>query len=86
MKKNLLCSIQGILMYRGNDDTGGRGLYTLKNTPSTDGSLLHIVAFEDSVDATNFCYILQCFFEDLEDFIADVVPLTVKVRALHQAF
>ncbi|XP_073153780.1 uncharacterized protein [Henckelia pumila] len=70
--------VLGILMYRGNDDTGGRGLYTLKNTPSTDGSLSHLVAFEDSADATNFCYILQCFFEDLEDFKADVVPLTVK--------
>lgn len=70
--------VLGILMYRGNDDTGGRGLYTLKNTPSTDVSLSHIVAFEDTVDATNFCYILQCFFEDLEDFKADVVPLTVK--------
>ncbi|XP_073276244.1 uncharacterized protein [Primulina huaijiensis] len=70
--------VLGILMYRVNDDTGGRGLYTLKNTPSTEVSLSHIVAFEDSVDATNFCYILQCFFEDLEDFKADVVPLTVK--------
>lgn len=67
--------VLGILMCRSNDDTSGKGLYTLKNT---DGSLSHIVAFEESVDATNFCYILQCFFEDLEDFEADVVPLTVK--------
>ncbi|KZV24823.1 hypothetical protein F511_26482 [Dorcoceras hygrometricum] len=69
--------VLGILMYRGNDDTGAQGLYTLKNT-RTDGSLSHIVAFEDSGDATNFCYVLQCYFEDLEDFKADVFPLTVK--------
>lgn len=66
-------------MRRGRDGEGGEGLYTLKSISSTEDQTSHIVAFEDRADATNFCYLLQSFFDDLEDFIADVVPLTVKV-------
>ncbi|XP_057772188.1 uncharacterized protein LOC130991800 isoform X2 [Salvia miltiorrhiza] len=58
--------------------TSGKGLYTLKSISSTDEQVSYIVAFEDRVDATNFCYLLESFFEDLGDFKADVAPLTVK--------
>ncbi|KAI3469387.1 hypothetical protein Pfo_026050 [Paulownia fortunei] len=67
-----------ILMRRGHDGEGGEGLYTLKSISSAEDRISHMVAFEDRADATNFCYLLQSFFEDLEDFKADVVPLTVK--------
>lgn len=69
-------------MQRGDDGEGGEGLYTLKSISSTEDRISHMVAFEDHADATNFCYLLQSFFEDLEDFKADVVPLTAKVSAL----
>ncbi|KAJ8565932.1 hypothetical protein K7X08_008508 [Anisodus acutangulus] len=58
-----------ILMRRGHDDEGPEGLFTLKS---------HTVAFQDRGDATNFCYLLQSFFEDLGDFSAEVAPLPVK--------
>lgn len=63
-------------MQRG---TGGEGLYTLKSVSSSDEQISYTVAFEDPSDATNFCYLLESFFEDLGDFKADVAPLTVKV-------
>ncbi|XP_011090970.1 uncharacterized protein LOC105171522 isoform X2 [Sesamum indicum] len=69
--------VLAILMQRGHDGPG-EGLYTLKNISSAEDRISHVVAFEDRADANNFCYLLQSFFEDLEDFKADVVPLTVK--------
>ncbi|KAG8369954.1 hypothetical protein BUALT_Bualt14G0066900 [Buddleja alternifolia] len=69
--------VLAIFMRRGNGE-GGEGLYTLKSISSTKDGTSHMVAFEDRVDATNFCYLLESFFEDLEDFKADVVPLTVE--------
>lgn len=58
-----------------------KGLYTLRNTSQVqDESKSPLtVAFEDRGDADNFCYLLESFFEDLGDFTADVVPLSVKV-------
>ncbi|KAL8481521.1 hypothetical protein ACS0TY_027870 [Phlomoides rotata] len=69
-----------ILMRRGTDGEGGEGLYTLRTVSNTEEQISHMVAFEDHADATNFCSLLQSFFEDLEleDFKADVVPLTIK--------
>ncbi|KAK6161159.1 hypothetical protein DH2020_004540 [Rehmannia glutinosa] len=67
-----------IVMRRGHDGEGGEGLYTLKTISSTEDPISHMVAFEDRTDATNFCYLLQSFFEDLPGFNADVVPLTVN--------
>ncbi|GFP83462.1 hypothetical protein PHJA_000489600 [Phtheirospermum japonicum] len=67
-----------IVMRRGEDGEGGEGLYSVKSVSSTGDRISHMVAFEDRGDATNFRYILQSFFEDLEDFKADIVPLTVK--------
>ncbi|KAE8698321.1 hypothetical protein F3Y22_tig00110599pilonHSYRG00052 [Hibiscus syriacus] len=43
-----------------------------------EGDTYCAVAFEDCSDANNFCYLLECFFEDLGDFSAEVVPVSVK--------
>ncbi|CAN4113555.1 unnamed protein product [Withania somnifera] len=69
-----------IRMRRGHDDEGPEGLFALKNSFQVNGSLSHTVTFEDRGDATNFCYLLQSFFEDLGDFSAEIVPLPVQVR------
>ena len=68
-------------MHRGSDRKKFRGLYSLKF--DSDSSLT--VVFEDRSDATNFSYLLEAFFENLEDFSADVVPLSTKV-VLHSAW
>lgn len=65
-------------MRRGQDDEGPEGLFALKSSFQVNGSLSHTVAFEDRGDATNFCYLLQSFFEDLGDFRAEIVPLPVQ--------
>ncbi|KAL0376448.1 UNVERIFIED_CONTAM: hypothetical protein Scaly_0762400 [Sesamum calycinum] len=70
--------VLAILMQRGQDGEGGEGLYTLKNISSAEDRISHVVAFEDHADANNFCYLLQSFFEDLDDFKADVVPLSME--------
>ncbi|KAK4737805.1 hypothetical protein R3W88_001502 [Solanum pinnatisectum] len=70
--------VLAIRMWRGHDDEGPEGLFTLKSSSQVNGSLSHTVAFEDRGDATNFCYLLQSFFEDLGDFSAEIVPLPVK--------
>ncbi|KAL7104945.1 hypothetical protein ACP275_07G013800 [Erythranthe tilingii] len=75
--------VLAIIMQRGYEGEGGEGFYTLKSISETEDRTSHIVAFEDRSDANNFCYLLQSFFEDLQDFVADVVPLTVK--ELHEA-
>ncbi|KAK3010477.1 hypothetical protein RJ639_012696 [Escallonia herrerae] len=67
--------VLAVLMRRGDDGEGPQGLFTLKKTSQFDGDSAHTVAFEDRGDATNFCYLLQSFFEDLGDFSADIVPL-----------
>ncbi|XP_010323067.1 uncharacterized protein [Solanum lycopersicum] len=70
--------VLAIRMRRGHDDEGPEGLFTLRSSSQVNGSLSHTVAFEDRGDATNFCYLLQSFFEDLGDFSAEIVPLPVK--------
>ncbi|KAI9122938.1 hypothetical protein K1719_005827 [Acacia pycnantha] len=74
-----------IIMRRGSDKEGPSGLYNLKMTSQEDdqNDYSYIVAFEDHADANNFCYLLESFFEDLGDFSADAVPMSIK--ELHQA-
>lgn len=79
---NATFAIQVIFMQRGS---GGEGLYMLKSISSTDEQVSYTVAFEDRADATNFCYLLESFFEDLGDFKADVAPLTIKVSDLDRS-
>lgn len=71
-------------MRRGSDPEGPEGLYTLKNVSwsQNDVDSSCTVAFEDRGDANNFCFLLESFFEDLGDFKADIIPLSVKVRTL----
>ncbi|GER52189.1 hypothetical protein STAS_29626 [Striga asiatica] len=66
-----------IVMGRGQDDESV-GFYSLQSISSTGEQLSHLVAFEDHTDATNFSYLLQSFFDYMDDFMADIVPLTVK--------
>ncbi|CAN6468544.1 unnamed protein product [Victoria cruziana] len=69
-----------ILLHRGVGDTRSKGLYSLKQHHSADSDAVgsHIIAFQDRGDATNFCSLLECFFKDLDDAYADVVPLSIK--------
>mgnify|MGYP000952858302 CR=1 FL=1 len=74
-------------MRRGSDHEGQGGLYTLKISPEAQEQRdCYTVAFEDRVDASNFCFLLESFFEDLGDFSSDVVPLPVKVNTLNFFF
>ncbi|XP_057415099.1 uncharacterized protein LOC130709977 [Lotus japonicus] len=69
-----------ILMQRGSNGEGGKGLYSVKFTSKeqglSDGS--YTVAFEDHADANNFCFLLDSFFEDLGDFSANAVPMSIQ--------
>ncbi|XP_058203210.1 uncharacterized protein LOC131317674 [Rhododendron vialii] len=56
------------------DGEGAKGLFTLESK----GDSSHTIAFEDQGDASNFCYLLQSFFEELGDFSAEIVPLPTK--------
>lgn len=67
-----------ILMEKSDDGDKVSGLYTLKSSSGEESESPHIVAFQDRGDATNFCYLLQLYFEDLGDFSIDVVPLSMK--------
>lgn len=74
-----------ILMRRGSEHEGQGGLYTLKiaSQAQEQSSASYTVAFEDHVDAKNFCFLLESYFEELGDFSADIVPLSIK--ELHEA-
>ncbi|KAI4378928.1 hypothetical protein MLD38_016345 [Melastoma candidum] len=79
--------VYAILMTRGPDAENPSGLFTLKifsqddsnddteDEDSDDEGLSYVIAFEHRTDASNFCFLLDSFFEDLGDFGADIVPL-----------
>ncbi|XP_038875865.1 uncharacterized protein LOC120068224 [Benincasa hispida] len=69
-----------IFMNRGSNDEELEGLFTLKIPSKTQDieESTYTVAFEDHVDANNFCYLLESFFEELDNFTTDVVPLPTK--------
>ncbi|KAI6668460.1 hypothetical protein NL676_013513 [Syzygium grande] len=67
-----------ILMRRGSDLEEPGGFFTLKTAPEDSDASSFTVAFEDRVDANNFCFLLESFFEELGDFSADIVPLLRK--------
>ncbi|KAJ4968706.1 hypothetical protein NE237_015407 [Protea cynaroides] len=70
----------GILLHRGSDREGQRGLYSLKisSDPQDRSCSSYTIAFEDRTDATNFSYLLESFFEDLGDCSANIVALPIK--------
>ncbi|KAH7655023.1 hypothetical protein IHE45_19G178500 [Dioscorea alata] len=71
--------VLAIFLRRGNNHDSPKGLYSLKKFLPDDGdSPSYTIAFQDQHDATNFCYLLESFFEDLPGFSADVVPLTIQ--------
>ncbi|KAH7513366.1 hypothetical protein FEM48_Zijuj12G0192500 [Ziziphus jujuba var. spinosa] len=74
-----------VLMRQVSNPEVPEGFYTLKissQSQKLDDSA-YTIAFEDHGDANNFCFLLESFFEDLDDFRADVIPLPVK--ELHAA-
>ncbi|KAJ0976272.1 hypothetical protein J5N97_018237 [Dioscorea zingiberensis] len=71
--------VLAIFLHRGTDHDSPKGLYSLKKSLLDDGdSPSHTIVFQDQGDATNFCYLLESFFEDLPYFSADIVPLTIQ--------
>ncbi|GMY27735.1 hypothetical protein FCV25MIE_22977 [Fagus crenata] len=76
--------VLAVVMRRGSDREEQGALYTLKSASSAQEQInSYTVAFEDRVDANNFCFLLESFFEDLGDFSADIVPISIK--ELHEA-
>ncbi|XP_058758249.1 uncharacterized protein LOC131631471 [Vicia villosa] len=70
-----------IFMKRGSNAEGPKGLYSLNYTSKQweQGNDSYTVAFEDQTDANNFCFILESYFEDLDDnFSANVVPMSIQ--------
>ncbi|XP_022722937.1 uncharacterized protein LOC111280048 isoform X2 [Durio zibethinus] len=72
--------VLAILMQRGIDPDGPGGLFTLRisSAGQEQRETSCTVAFQDHIDANNFCYLLESYFEDLGDFSAEVVPMSVK--------
>ncbi|XP_023006301.1 uncharacterized protein LOC111499077 [Cucurbita maxima] len=70
-----------IFMHRGSEDEEHGGLFTLRipsKTRDIEEYTTYTVAFEHHVDANNFCYLLESFFEELDTFTTDVIPLPTK--------
>ncbi|CAN1857614.1 hypothetical protein LINPERHAP1_LOCUS42558 [Linum perenne] len=71
--------VLAILMRRGTEDEGEEGFYVVQLAPAAAGQRNSCtVAFEDRSDAKNFSFLLECFFEGLEEFSVDVVPVPVR--------
>ncbi|KAJ0601978.1 hypothetical protein HanIR_Chr03g0134701 [Helianthus annuus] len=58
-------------MQSGGNGEESSGLFIIRNA----SGLHHTVAFEDRSDATNFCYLLESFFEDLNNFRTNIIPI-----------
>ncbi|EOA16466.1 hypothetical protein CARUB_v10004620mg [Capsella rubella] len=72
--------VMRILMRSKIDQDISEGYFTLrtKSMEQNEGQVSHMIAFEDQSDARNFSYLLESFFEDLDDFIADIAPVSTK--------
>ncbi|KFK44978.1 hypothetical protein AALP_AA1G328300 [Arabis alpina] len=70
-----------ILMRSSIDEEISEGYFTLRteSMEQNEDQVSHIIAFEDQNDARNFSYLLESVFEDLDDFSADVVPISTKI-------
>ncbi|KAK1390468.1 hypothetical protein POM88_018646 [Heracleum sosnowskyi] len=66
------------VVMRTDDDQEATGLYKIKSTSHSWDDSSHVVAFEDRGDATNFCYLLQSFFEHVDSFDTDIIPIPIK--------
>ncbi|KAL1220533.1 hypothetical protein V5N11_003242 [Cardamine amara subsp. amara] len=69
-----------ILMRSNIDQDISEGYFTLRteSLEQNEGQVSYMVAFEDQSDARNFSYLLESFFEDLDDFRANIAPVSTK--------
>ncbi|XP_010449884.1 PREDICTED: uncharacterized protein LOC104732055 [Camelina sativa] len=69
-----------ILMRSKIDQDISEGYFTLRSESmeQNEGQISHMIAFEDQSDARNFSYLLESVFEDLDEFIADIAPVSTK--------
>ncbi|KAI3690400.1 hypothetical protein L2E82_48424 [Cichorium intybus] len=67
--------VLAVLMQRGGNGEDSEGLFTLRSNSQNKNGLSHTVVFEDRGDATNFCYLLESFFQDLGDFTTNIIPV-----------
>ncbi|EFH46466.1 hypothetical protein ARALYDRAFT_493302 [Arabidopsis lyrata subsp. lyrata] len=69
-----------ILMRSNIDQDISEGFFTLRteSMEQNEGQVSYMIAFEDQSDARNFSYLLESVFEDLDDFIADIAPVSTK--------
>ncbi|CAN7080993.1 unnamed protein product [Brassica oleracea var. botrytis] len=69
-----------ILMRSSIDQEVSEGYFTMRteSMEQNKDQVSHMIAFEDQTDATNFSYLLESVFEDLDDFSANVVPISTK--------
>ncbi|CAH8324205.1 unnamed protein product [Eruca vesicaria subsp. sativa] len=69
-----------ILMRSNIDQEVSEGYFTMRteSMERNKGQVSHMIAFEDQSDAVNFSYLLETVFEDLDDFSANVVPISTK--------
>lgn len=70
--------VLAVVMRTGGDGEEANELYTINSTSRDRDGSSHVVAFEDRGDATNFCYLLQSFFEYMDDFTTDIIPIPIK--------
>uniref|UniRef100_A0A1J3IR35 Uncharacterized protein n=1 Tax=Noccaea caerulescens TaxID=107243 RepID=A0A1J3IR35_NOCCA len=69
-----------ILMRSRIDQEISEGYFTIRteSMEQKEGEVSHVIAFEDQSDAINFSYLLESVFEDLDEFSANVVPISTK--------
>uniref|UniRef100_A0A1J3I596 Uncharacterized protein n=1 Tax=Noccaea caerulescens TaxID=107243 RepID=A0A1J3I596_NOCCA len=69
-----------ILMRSRIDQEISEGYFTIRteSMEQKEGEVSHVIAFEDQSDAINFSYLLESVFEDLDEFSANVVPVSTK--------
>jgi hypothetical protein len=69
------------LLSGGEREGAPGGLYSLeiKSNSTSRNPMSYVITFQDRVDATNFCYVLDPYFDDLNDVSAEIIPLTIQV-------
>ncbi|KAI3804605.1 hypothetical protein L1987_26285 [Smallanthus sonchifolius] len=69
-----LSYVMAVKMQSGGNNEESSGLFVLRNT----SGLSYTVAFEDHSDATNFCYLLESFFEGLHNFSTNIISISTS--------
>lgn len=65
----------------GESDDAPRGLYSLEIEPNSTNrdTMSYAITFQDRIDATHCCCVLEAFFEGLNDVSAEIIPFTIEV-------